>query len=203
MSCRLQTQHHSSSNGTKLRRKGVRYFLLYFPVLSFLIFLPHNTQQENIETLFILIRQTKPNTLDYPVTTMSTTSQSNVGGPQIYEAGDQRVPPDSQKPENQAHPYNEGKPHSHNNNDSKDQRSIANRLAASGPQNETSGSVHEKKANEIDPTLPARQHGNEPSRGAQIDKEIQDEEAEILKKKDAASGGAGKGGTGDVAGKKN
>lgn len=31
----------------------------------------------------------------------------------------------------------------------------------------------------------AKLHGNKPSRGAEIDKELQDEEAEILAKKDA------------------
>jgi hypothetical protein len=46
-------------------------------------------------------------------------------------------------------------------------------------------------------------HGNEPSKGAKIDKEIEDEEAEILAKKDAASGGNKKGGTGMTAGQKN
>ena len=35
-------------------------------------------------------------------------------------------------------------------------------------------------------------HGNEPSRGAKIDKQIEDEEAEILAKKDTAKGGKGK-----------
>ena len=38
---------------------------------------------------------------------------------------------------------------------------------------------------EEDPTAPARLHGNEPSKGAKIDKEIADEEAEIIAKKDA------------------
>ena len=46
-------------------------------------------------------------------------------------------------------------------------------------------------------------HGNEPSKGAKIDKEIEDKEAEILAKKDAASGGKGKGGTGMPTGQKN
>jgi hypothetical protein len=46
-------------------------------------------------------------------------------------------------------------------------------------------------------------HGNEPSRGAQIDKELQDEEAALLAKKDAAKGSKKPGGTGDVSGKKN
>ncbi|KIY01875.1 uncharacterized protein Z520_02013 [Fonsecaea multimorphosa CBS 102226] len=94
-----------------------------------------------------------------------------------------------------------------------DQRSIANRLAASGPQNTPSNASDnsssgkpksaETRAAEVDATAPARMHGNEPSRGAQIDKELQDEEAAILAKKDAAKGGNHKGGTGDVAGKKN
>ena len=68
-----------------------------------------------------------------------------------------------------------------------DQRSIANRLAAAGPQNDDgSGKTKsaETKAGEIDPTLPAKMHGNEPSRGAKIDKAIEDEEAEIIRKMD-------------------
>ena len=36
-----------------------------------------------------------------------------------------------------------------------------------------------------DSTLPAKSHGNEPSKGAKIDQELEDEEAEILKKKGA------------------
>lgn len=34
-----------------------------------------------------------------------------------------------------------------------------------------------------DSTLPAKMHGNEPSKGAKIDQELQDEEQELLKKK--------------------
>ncbi|OAL29560.1 hypothetical protein AYO22_01974 [Fonsecaea multimorphosa] len=136
---------------------------------------------------------------------------SSVGNSNVYEAGDQRVPPNSQKGGEQA--YGEGQKNSHLGNDSKDQRSIANRLAASGPQNTPSNASDnsssgkpksaETRAAEVDATAPARMHGNEPSRGAQIDKELQDEEAAILAKKDAAKGGNHKGGTGDVAGKKN
>jgi hypothetical protein len=72
---------------------------------------------------------------------------------------------------------------------SEDQRSIANRLAAAGPQNDDSSGKDlsaEDKAAQQDPTLPAKMHGNKPSRGAEIDKEIEDEEAAILAKKDAA-----------------
>jgi hypothetical protein len=42
---------------------------------------------------------------------------SNVGNAQVYEAGDQRNPPDSEKAGNQAVPYEEGKPNAHDQND--------------------------------------------------------------------------------------
>jgi hypothetical protein len=70
-----------------------------------------------------------------------------------------------------------------------DERSIANRLAAAKPQNDsTSGKdlSAEDKAAQEDPTAPAKMHGNEPSKGAKIDKSIADEEAELIAKKDAA-----------------
>jgi hypothetical protein len=71
---------------------------------------------------------------------------SNVGNRGVYEAGDQRNAPESER--NVEDPYNEGKENSHNNLDSstylfrrsstrkysnkiaEDERSIANRLAA-------------------------------------------------------------------------
>lgn len=70
-----------------------------------------------------------------------------------------------------------------------DERSIANRLAAAKDQNDPSGGsgkdkTDEQIAGEQDPTLPARMHGNEPSRGAKIDKRIEDEEAEIIRRMD-------------------
>ena len=37
-----------------------------------------------------------------------------------------------------------------------------------------------------DPTLPAKMHGNEPSRGAKIDAQIQAEEGEELRRKGKA-----------------
>ncbi|KAI9857626.1 MAG: hypothetical protein M1824_004744 [Vezdaea acicularis] len=81
--------------------------------------------------------------------------------------------------------YHEGKPNSHGPLDSKDQRSIANRLA-----NEEQGGKEEDdfetKAFKKDPTLPAQLHGNEPSKGAKIDKELQEEEEEELRKKGKA-----------------
>ena len=55
-----------------------------------------------------------------------------------------------------------------------------------GDSTDTSGKVKsaETKAGESDPTAPARMHGNEPSRGAKIDKKIADDEEEIIRKMD-------------------
>lgn len=44
-------------------------------------------------------------------------SSSNVGNAQVYEAGDQRNPPDSEKAENQAQRHEEGKENSHDAKD--------------------------------------------------------------------------------------
>ncbi|KAL8939261.1 MAG: hypothetical protein Q9211_002817 [Gyalolechia sp. 1 TL-2023] len=102
---------------------------------------------------------------------------SSVGGRGVYEAGDQRNVKQSEI--NEAERYKEGQPNSHLANDSspyrlrlkltkvcltEDERSIANKLA------------REEKA---------KNHGNEPSKGAKIDAELQQEEEELLKKKGA------------------
>ncbi|KAL2210236.1 hypothetical protein CC79DRAFT_1330610 [Sarocladium strictum] len=88
-----------------------------------------------------------------------------------------------------AEQFNEGKEHAHNNLDSKDERSIANRLAAEGQQRNNEGEKEiseEAKAGQQDPTLPAKMHGNEPSRGAKIDAQLQAEEEEELQRKGKA-----------------
>lgn len=54
--------------------------------------------------------------------------QSSVGHPALYEAGDQRNEPQSVI--NERNRYKEGVTGSHKNLDSKDQRSIANKLAS-------------------------------------------------------------------------
>ena len=77
-----------------------------------------------------------------------------------------------------------------------DERSIGNRLNAAEPQNDessvsASSGKHLSKEDKLaqdDPTAPARMHGNEPSKGAKIDKSIEDEEAEIIRKMDAKKG---------------
>lgn len=125
---------------------------------------------------------------------------SNVGNSQVYEAGDQRNYKDSEI--NNAERFKEGKPNSHQALDSsrsssfsclttrtdtsaEDERSIANKLAR-----------EEKRENEPEPykseehrllshdaTLPAKAHGNEPSKGAKIDQELREEEEEYLRRK--------------------
>lgn len=85
-----------------------------------------------------------------------------------------------------------------------DERSIANRLAneTKKDKDDDEGKTEEDKLRDQDATLPvsldylkfklysrliwlsqAKSHGNKPSRGAEIDQELREEEAEILKKK--------------------
>ncbi|KAL6719248.1 hypothetical protein ACLMJK_003485 [Lecanora helva] len=107
---------------------------------------------------------------------------SNVGGSGVYEAGDQRNVKDSEI--NERERYKEGQPHSHVAIDSKDERSIANKLAREEKrQNEPEPMGREEAESKKDPTLPAINHGNEPSKGAKIDAELKAEEEEALKKK--------------------
>ncbi|MCJ1411656.1 hypothetical protein MMC19_005747 [Ptychographa xylographoides] len=109
---------------------------------------------------------------------------SSVGQSSVYEAGDQRNVKDSEK--ETAERYKEGKENSHQSNDSKDERSIANRLANEERKNNKDESTKETQQLKKDPTLPARSHGNEPSKGAKIDAEIQAEEEEELRRKGKA-----------------
>ncbi|GAD93167.1 hypothetical protein NFIA_073930 [Paecilomyces variotii No. 5] len=114
---------------------------------------------------------------------MSSGGLSNVGQPSLYEAGDQRNVPQSEINERQR--YKEGQPHSHQPNDSKDERSIANRLA----REEQRERRHEESFNpeaelsKQDPTKVASLHGNQPSRGAQVDKELQEDDEQRLREK--------------------
>ncbi|KAF2672509.1 hypothetical protein BT63DRAFT_477271 [Microthyrium microscopicum] len=89
------------------------------------------------------------------------------------------------KQENQdAERFHEGTSNSHQANDSKDSRSIANKLAAAEHEEaKDDPKSREKKLLDQDATLPAKAHGNKPSRGAEIDQEIREEEEAILQKK--------------------
>ncbi|PKY03510.1 hypothetical protein P168DRAFT_290674 [Aspergillus campestris IBT 28561] len=117
-------------------------------------------------------------------------THSNVGAGNLYVAGDQRNISRAEA-QQQHEPYKEGVPHSHKNLDSKDGRSIANRLNAQERKDDPSHHHNreydpEAELSKQDPTKPAVLHGHEPSKGAKIDKEIQQEEQEILKKKGVA-----------------
>jgi len=66
---------------------------------------------------------------------------------------------------------------------SEDQRSIANRLANEERRSDSEDISPEAALSQKDSTAPARLHGNEPSKGAKIDQELQEEEEEYLRQK--------------------
>ncbi|KAI1427375.1 hypothetical protein F5Y12DRAFT_737522 [Xylaria sp. FL1777] len=110
---------------------------------------------------------------------------SNVGTSGVYEAGDQRNYKASEAPRPTR--YEEGIEHSHLPNDSKDERSIANRLANEERKlNRKEQDDPETAALKKDPTLPAKLHGNEPSKGAKVDADLQADEEEYLRRKGKA-----------------
>jgi len=113
---------------------------------------------------------------------------SNVGNSQVYEDGDQKNVKRSEiEQEKKANRFHEGKENSHKANDSKDERTIANKLAREEKrENEPKEESEETRQLKKDPTLPAQMHGNEPSKGAKIDAQIQAEEEEELKRKGKA-----------------
>jgi hypothetical protein len=85
-------------------------------------------------------------------------AQSSVGSHTIYEDGDQRNAPRS---EAQHVPYKEGTKGSHKNLDSKDERSIANKLASQERKPDShhhhhNEYDHEAELSKQDPTKPVR-----------------------------------------------
>ncbi|RHZ66514.1 uncharacterized protein CDV56_109118 [Aspergillus thermomutatus] len=108
--------------------------------------------------------------------------QSSVGQPSVYEAGDQRNEPQSAR--NERERYHEGQRESHKNLDSKDERSIANKLASAEQHpNRATPYQPEAELSKRDPTAPATLHGHEPSKGAKIDKELQEDDEQRLREK--------------------
>ncbi|KAJ5832534.1 hypothetical protein N7474_000845 [Penicillium riverlandense] len=81
--------------------------------------------------------------------------QSSVGHAAFYEAGDQRNEPQSVI--NERKRYKEGK--------------------------EGSNAVNEADLSKSDATKPAQLHGNKPSKGAEIDRELQMEDEQRLREK--------------------
>ncbi|KAF9535630.1 hypothetical protein CPB83DRAFT_830594 [Crepidotus variabilis] len=104
-------------------------------------------------------------------TTSNVPSSKYEAAPESYSASSEKQPPRF-----------EVAGEAHHDTDSKDQRSLSNRLAAA-QEHEKQEETAEKQATITDPLAPAKLHGNEPSRGAKIDAQIQREEEQILKKK--------------------
>ncbi|CAO2655040.1 Nn.00g117730.m01.CDS01 [Neocucurbitaria sp. VM-36] len=114
---------------------------------------------------------------------------SNVGNSAVYQADDQRTVPDSQiEQEKKDNRFHEGKEHSHKANDSKDERTIANKLAREEKREKEDDEpkTEEDRLRKEDATLPALSHGNKPSRGAVIDQQLREEEEEELRRKGKA-----------------
>ncbi|GAA5839966.1 hypothetical protein JCM11251_006573 [Rhodosporidiobolus azoricus] len=96
------------------------------------------------------------------------------------DLGEGYQPPQNPNPE-----FEKGKENSHANLDGKDERSHANTVAAASK----AAKEEEKKDREGGDAYSgvglAEKHGNEPSRGAKIDAQLQAEEEAELAKKDA------------------
>merc|ERR1711964_88423 len=76
---------------------------------------------------FIQLTSNFPN---IPQITIKMSGTSNVGNSQVYEGGDQKNAPKSEmEQEKKDSRFHEGKENSHKANDSKDERTIANKLA--------------------------------------------------------------------------
>ncbi|KDQ20067.1 hypothetical protein BOTBODRAFT_41312 [Botryobasidium botryosum FD-172 SS1] len=98
--------------------------------------------------------------------------QSSVGNSQVYETSGEKGTSDNAPTRLEA-----GQANAHNQLDSKDDRSLGNRVA------QTKKSEKEEESKTVtDPLAPAQEHGNKPSRGAQVDAELQAEEEEHLKR---------------------
>ncbi|KAF3400880.1 hypothetical protein DPV78_005736 [Talaromyces pinophilus] len=120
----------------------------------------------------------------YKPNASSGSASSNVGSRQLYEDGDQRR--DAQSDVRERDRYKEGQPGSHLANDStEDERSIANRLAREEQRSAKNEQPYDPEAelSKKDPTAPAKLHGNNPSKGAQIDAELKAEDEQRLREK--------------------
>ncbi|KAF1816905.1 hypothetical protein P152DRAFT_469418 [Eremomyces bilateralis CBS 781.70] len=107
---------------------------------------------------------------------------SKVGDRTVYEAGDQRNYKNSEIRD--AARYHEWKPNSNLKNDSNAERSISNRMAREDARKgEKAPKDLDSERTQMNSTLPARAHGNEPSRGAQIDQSLREEEEDELRRK--------------------
>lgn len=99
-----------------------------------------------------------------------------------FQNSEQKPPTQDTRPR-----YEKGQKHSHIDIDSKDQRSIANKLAAEeqGKHQKKEDNMEEMRS-KSDPRKPAEMHGNQPSKGAIIDAQLKAEDEAQLKKKGKA-----------------
>ncbi|KAK4243416.1 hypothetical protein C7999DRAFT_36248 [Corynascus novoguineensis] len=109
---------------------------------------------------------------------MSNAGHSNVGFPNIYESDDQRTHSRSEAEDLRKHTGENilgFMP--------KDRQREIDRLREE--------EIRRKQAEKVkkDPTLAATMHGNAPARGAIIDKELQEEDEAVLRKKGDAMAG--------------
>ncbi|RPD64706.1 hypothetical protein L226DRAFT_607854 [Lentinus tigrinus ALCF2SS1-7] len=115
--------------------------------------------------------------------------QSNVGNPQIYNDGDQRYSEADRRAEieRRKSELSEGQKNAHDIHDPKDNRNLEIRAKQEAVQ-ERQAEREERQQTVTNPLEPAQRHGNEPSRGAQIDAELQAEDEEMLRKKGPYNG---------------
>ncbi|KAL2141641.1 hypothetical protein VTI28DRAFT_2135 [Corynascus sepedonium] len=109
---------------------------------------------------------------------MSNAGHSNVGFPSLYESGNQRT---------------------HSHSEAEDLRKhTGENVQGFLPRNQAGEidrlreeEIRRKQAEKVkkDPTLAATMHGNAPARGAIIDKELQEEDEAVLRKKNDAMAG--------------
>ncbi|TBU26821.1 hypothetical protein BD311DRAFT_697805 [Dichomitus squalens] len=114
---------------------------------------------------------------------------SSVGNPQIYEDGDQRTSSADQREEmqRQKDQLATGQKNAHRIDDPKDDRNLQIRAKQERVE-ERQAEREESQKTVKDPLEPATRQGHEPSRGAQMDAELQHEDEEMLKKKGAYHG---------------
>ncbi|EIW63873.1 uncharacterized protein TRAVEDRAFT_110483 [Trametes versicolor FP-101664 SS1] len=111
--------------------------------------------------------------------------QSKVGNSQVYENGDQRNAPSTHQSQLEK-PADLGQKNAHDIHDPKDNRNLDQRMQQELKE-ERDSERRDRERTVTDPLEAAQSHGNKPSRGAQIDAELQREDEELIRKKDAAS----------------
>jgi len=103
---------------------------------------------------------------------------SNVGNSQIYNDNEQRI---SKRGADEPERFERGD-NAHQLLDGNDNMTLGNKLQKAELK-ERQEEEAAQEASSADPMKPAMDHGNDPSRGAEIDKEIMEEEQKYLEQK--------------------